>query len=107
MSMQIKMLVFQNFLRKLKCKNLSKACVKISSSSSFSSLQEENSQNPILARTRLRCSLYNLNAQGRNYLLLDKCGKSLLVLFASLLPFMERQTIEDFPYNMTELIGNI
>jgi hypothetical protein len=34
------------------------------------------------------------------------CGKSLLVLFTSLLPFMERSTIEDFPYNITELIGN-
>jgi hypothetical protein len=33
------------------------------------------------------------------------CGKSLLVLFTSLLPFMERSTIEDFPYNITEIIG--
>ena len=32
------------------------------------------------------------------------CGKSLLTLLAALFPFMDRGTIEDFPYNMTELI---
>ena len=32
------------------------------------------------------------------------CGKSLLTLLASLFPFMDRVTIEDFPYNMTELV---
>ena len=31
-------------------------------------------------------------------------GKSLLILLAALFPFMERNTIEDFPYNITELI---
>ena len=31
-------------------------------------------------------------------------GKSMLTLLASLFPFMERNTIEDFPYNITELI---
>ena len=32
------------------------------------------------------------------------CGKALLTLLASLFPFMDRVTIEDFPYNMTELV---
>ena len=32
------------------------------------------------------------------------CGKALLTLLASLFPFMDRTTIEDFPYNMTELV---
>ena len=32
------------------------------------------------------------------------CGKALLTLLASLFPFMDRNTIEDFPYNMTELV---
>lgn len=32
------------------------------------------------------------------------CGKALLTLLASLFPFMDRTTIEDYPYNIAELI---
>ena len=32
------------------------------------------------------------------------CGKSLLTLLASLFPFMDRMTVEEFLFNMTELV---